>query len=107
MRLQDKIVLATSAQNPCAKAIVTGFAREGADCAIMDESLSKAEQLAAEVRSLRRRSLALQFDVTKKSEVEEAVRRAVAEFGRIEALLKCSGFTTESDFLSITAEALN
>ena len=107
MRLQDKIVLATSAQNPCAKAIVTGFAREGADCAIMDESLSKAEQLAAEVRSLRRRSLVLQFDVTKKSEVEEALRRAVAEFGRIDVLLNCSGITHESDFLSFTEEAFN
>ena len=107
MRLQDKIVLATSAQNPCANAIVTGFTREGADCAIMDESLSKAEQLAAEVRSLGRRALALQFDVTKKSEVEEALRRAVAEFGRIDVLLNCSGITHESDFLNFTEEAFN
>src|SRR5437016_13442289 len=107
MRLQDKIVLATSAQNPCAKAIATGFAREGANCAIMDESLSKAEQLAAEVRSLGRRALPLQFDVTKKSEVEEAVRRAVTEFGRIDVLLNCSGITQKSDFLHSTEEAFN
>ncbi|HEX5606445.1 MAG TPA: hypothetical protein VFY96_08020 [Candidatus Binatia bacterium] len=35
-----------------------GFAREGADCAIIDGRLSKAEQLAAEIGALGRRSLA-------------------------------------------------
>jgi 2-deoxy-D-gluconate 3-dehydrogenase len=107
MRLQDKVALITSAQNPCAKAIVTGFAREGANCVVVDQDLGKAEQLAAEVRSIGRRALALQFDVTKKSGVEEAVRRAVAEFGRIDVLLNCSGITHESDFLSFTEEAFN
>jgi 2-deoxy-D-gluconate 3-dehydrogenase len=107
MRLPDKIVLMTSAQNPCAKAIAVGFAREGANCVVVDNEANKAEQLAAEVRSIGRRALALQFDVTKKSEVEEAVRRAVAEFGRIDVLLNCSGITHESDFLSFTEEAFN
>lgn len=74
MRLKDKIVLITSAQNPCAKAIAAGFAREGANCVVLDRDASKAEQLGAEVRSLGRRALALQVDITKKSEIEEAVR---------------------------------
>ena len=107
MRLQDKVVLITSAQNPCAKAIVTGFAREGANCAIVDEDASKAQQLAAEVRALGQRALPIQFDVTKKSQVEEAVRRAVAEFRRIDVLLNCSGITHNNDFLSFTEEAFN
>jgi len=107
MRLKDKIVLITSAQNPCAKAIAAGFAREGANCVVLDRDASKAEQLGAVVRSLGRRALALQVDITKKSEIEEAVRRTVAEFGRIDVLLNCSGITHESDFLSFTEEAFN
>ena len=107
MRLQDKIVLITSAQNPCAKALTLGFAREAANCVIADDDAGKAEQLAAEVRSLGRRALALQVDVTKKSQVEEAVRRSVSEFGRIDVLLNCSGITHESDFLNLTEEAFN
>ena len=107
MRLQDKIILITSAQNPCAKALTLGFAREGANCVITDDVIGKAEQLAAEVRSLGRRALALEVDVTKKSQIEEAVRRAVSEFGRIDVLLNCSGITYESDFLSLTEEAFN
>ena len=54
-----------------------------------------------------RRSLALQLDVTKKSQIDEAVQRAVAEFGHIDILLNCSGVTHESDFLSFTEDAFN
>src|SRR5713226_4629765 len=107
MRLQEKIVLVTSAQNPCARAIGMGFAREGASCVVVDEDTSQAEQLAAEVRSLGRRALPLQCDITKKSQVEEVVGRAITEFGRIDVLLNCSGLTRESDFLSFTEEAFN
>jgi NAD(P)-dependent dehydrogenase (short-subunit alcohol dehydrogenase family) len=107
MRLKDKIVLVTSAQNPCTHAIVIGFAREGAHCVVVDSEAGQAEQLAAEVRSLGRRALPLQADVTKKSQVEEVVRRAVAEFGRIDVLFNCSGLTQESDFLTLTEAAFN
>src|SRR6266496_6048348 len=107
MRLQDKIVLITNAQNPCAPAIVMGFAREGANFVVVDDDASQAGQLAAQVRSLGRRALPLQCDVTKKSQVEEIVRRAVAEFGRIDVLLNCSGPAYESDFLTFTDEAFN
>ena len=107
MRLQDKVALITSVQNPCARAIALGFARNGANCVVIAEEAGKADQLAAEVQSLSRRALALQIDVTKKSQVEESVRRAVAEFGRIDVLLNCSSITHESDFLNFTEDAFN
>jgi NAD(P)-dependent dehydrogenase (short-subunit alcohol dehydrogenase family) len=74
---------------------------------LVDEDASKAEQLAAQIRSLGRRAVPLQFDVTKKSQVEEVVRRAVAEFGRIDVLLNSSGITHEGDFLTLTEQAFN
>lgn len=107
MRLQDKVVLITSAQHPCARAIALGFGREGANCVVLDQDADKAEQLAAEVRALGRRSAGLQCDVTRKSEIDAAVRRAVAAFGRIDVLLNCSAITHESDFLSLTEDAFN
>ena len=107
MRLKDKIVLITSAQHPCTHAIAMGFAREGANCVVVDSDGSQAEHIAAEVRSLGRLALPLQFDITKKSQVEEVVRRTVAEFGRIDVLLNCSALTYESDFFNFTEEAFN
>jgi NAD(P)-dependent dehydrogenase (short-subunit alcohol dehydrogenase family) len=107
MRLLNKTVFVTSAQNPCAEAIVTSFAREGANCFILDEDAGKAEQLAARVRSVGRRASALQSDVTKKSQVEEAVRRAIGDFGCIDVLLNCSAITRESNFLDFSEESFN
>ena len=83
-----------------------GFAGEGAHCAVADGDVNRAEKLAAEVRSLGRRALALQFDITKKSEVEEVVRRTVKEFGRIDVLFNCSGLTQESDFLTLIRQKM-
>jgi 3-oxoacyl-[acyl-carrier protein] reductase len=107
MRLQNRIVLITSAQNPFSHAMALAFAREGANCVVVDEDPNRAEQLAAEIRSLGRRALALQCDVTKKSEVEQVVRHAAEEFGTIDVLLNCSGMTNDGDFLSLTDEGFN
>src|SRR5690348_11187688 len=102
MRLKDKIALITTAAHPCASAIAAGFAREGADCVIVDGQLSKAERLAAEMRALGRHACALEIDVTKKAHIEDGVRRAVAEFGRIDILLNCSSVSHDSDFLGLS-----
>ena len=107
MRLNDKIALITSAAHPCAGAIAAGFAREGADCAIVDGQRSKAEQLAAEIHALGRRALALEVDVTKKTQIEDGLRRTVAEFGRIDILLNCSSVSHDSDFLGLSEEDFN
>jgi len=105
MRLLNKTVFVTSAQNPCAEAIVSGFAREGADCFVIDDDAAAAEKLAAKVRSLGRRAAALQSDVTRKAQVEEAVERAVGQWGRIDVLLNCSGITCESGFLELSEKS--
>ena len=107
MRLQNNIALITSAENPCGRAIAIGFAREGAHCVVLDGQTQRAEQLVAEVRSLGRRALALPCDVTKKSQIENAVRLVVAEFGRVDVLLNCSALNHEIDFLSLTENTFN
>lgn len=107
MRLQDRVAFISSAQHPCAKAIALGFAREGANCIIGDQDSAEADRLAAEIRTSGCRSLALQFDVTKRTSVEEAVRRAIGEFGRIDVLLNCSGVAYQSDFLGFAEEAFD
>ena len=102
MRLPNKVALITSAQHPCAQAIVLGFAREGANCVIVDDDGARAEALAADVRTSGRRALALTADVMDKAAVAEVVRRTVAEFGRIDILLNCSAVEHASDFLSFS-----
>ncbi len=107
MRLKDKVALITSAAHPCAGAIAAGFAGEGADCAVVDGELTKAEKLAADIRARGRRALALELDVTKKAQVEDGVRRAIAEFGRIDILFNCSAVSHDGDFLGLSEEVFN
>ena len=102
MRLPDKVALISSAQHPCAQAIALGFAREGANCVIVDDDVARAEALAAAVRASGRRALALAANVTDKAAVAEIVRRTVAEFGRIDILLNCSAVEHANDFLSFS-----
>jgi NAD(P)-dependent dehydrogenase (short-subunit alcohol dehydrogenase family) len=107
MRLSGKIALITSARHPCARAIVLGFAREGADCAIIDDDRAQADALAAAVRRTGRRALAFGADITDKSALEEIVRRTAQEFGRIDILLNCSAISHDGEFLSFSEEAFN
>ncbi|HKY06725.1 MAG TPA: SDR family oxidoreductase [Candidatus Binatia bacterium] len=107
MRLQDKIVFITSAAHPCASALARGFAGEGAHGVVLDGEIQQAERLAGEIRSLGRRALALQCDVTNKTQVEEAVQGAVREYGRIDVLLNCSALHRAGDFLALTEAAFN
>jgi NAD(P)-dependent dehydrogenase (short-subunit alcohol dehydrogenase family) len=107
MRLQDKVCLITSAQNPCADALATAFAREGAHCIILDQDAGKAQALASRVQAGGRRALGIEADVTRKNQVEAAVGRAVAEFGRIDVLLNCSAVTIENGFLEFTEDDFN
>jgi NAD(P)-dependent dehydrogenase (short-subunit alcohol dehydrogenase family) len=107
MKMQDKIFLLTGARNACAQAIAIRFAREGAHCVAVDGELAAAEMLAAKIRALGRRALALQIDTTNKLQVEEMVQRAVAAFGRIDVLLNSSAHARVGDFFSFTAETFN
>jgi len=107
MRLQDKTCMITSAQNPCAGALVTAFACEGAHCVIVDQDEGKAGTLAARLRAGDRRTLAVKADVTKKADIQEAVAHTVAEFGRIDVLLNCSAITMEKSFLDFTEDDFN
>ena len=107
MKLLDKIALITDSSNPCGRAIAQGFAREGADCVVLDVRVEAAEQLAMELRALGRRALSFACDVQSKAQVAATVERVVEQFGRIDILLNCSTADYGCDFLTVTADEFN
>jgi len=74
-------------------AIALSFAEAGADVAICDIVVEGGgmESLVNEIKQLGRRSLAVQTDVTKKSDVDNLVKRVMDEFGFIDILVNCAG----------------
>jgi len=104
MRLDGKIALVTSASGLFGKTIALAYSKEGADLAVVDEDAQKADDVAAQVRELGRRALALQVDVTKKAAVEGMVQHVVSEFGQIDVLVNATGTAHNQNFLTFKEE---
>ena len=95
VRLASKVALVTGAGRGIGRAIALGFAREGADAVICDIDLRAAEEVAGEIKTLGRQSMATKADVSDKAEVEEMVGRIIREFGKIDILVNNAGIFAE------------
>ncbi|MBE9482914.1 MAG: 3-oxoacyl-ACP reductase FabG [Chloroflexi bacterium] len=104
--LEGKKALVTGGKRGLGKAIALGFAEAGADVAICSRMLAdgELEATADEIRKLGRCSLAIQADVTRKSDVENMVREVVDEFGAIDILVNNAGQYIEIPTLELSEE---
>lgn len=93
LKLKDKvaIVTGTGSQIGFGKGIALMLAKEGCHIISVDMDQNGAEQTASEVKALGRKSLALKVDITKKAEIDAGVKKALAEFGKIDILVNCAG----------------
>jgi NAD(P)-dependent dehydrogenase (short-subunit alcohol dehydrogenase family) len=98
--LDGKVAVITGAGSGMAKASVKAFIREGAQVVAAD--LSGAEKdTAAEVGGS---VLPVHCDVTRESDVEAAMRAAVEEFGRLDAVLNVAGIAEGVMLTDVTIE---
>ncbi|MBN1368410.1 MAG: SDR family oxidoreductase [Dehalococcoidales bacterium] len=91
------------------RAIALALANAGADVAVCDLYADKVgnfdlEGTANEIRKLGRRSIAVQTDVTKESDVTNLVEKVVKEFGRIDILVNNAGVMIAAPLLELTTE---
>ena len=87
-KLEGMAALITGGDSGIGRSVAVLFAREGADVAIVyDESTGDALHTQSCVEAEGRRCLVLQGDVRDSAWCEEAVRRTLAEFGRLDVLV--------------------
>jgi len=91
MRLRDRVAIVTGGSRGIGKGIALGYAREGADVIIVSRTLAQVEEVAQEVRSVGRRSLALQVDVSNADDVAQMAQKTMETFGRIDILVNNAG----------------
>lgn len=91
--LKGKVALVTGAgsQIGFGKGTVLTLAQEGCDIVATDKDLEGAKQTAAEVEALGRKAIAIKADVTKRTEVNDMVKAALVEFGKIDILVNNAG----------------
>ena len=88
-----KVVLVTGGSRGLGYQMVKAFAVRGADVIVASRKLDNCEAVAAEVRALGRRSLAVSAHVGKWAECDALIERTYAEFGRIDVLVNNAGMS--------------
>jgi len=93
MRLEGKSAIITGAGRGIGRATALMFAREGADVLVPDLDPATSEQVAQEIRTLGRKGVAMQMDVTRMADIRRMVETALAAFGKIDILVNNAGIT--------------
>jgi 3-oxoacyl-[acyl-carrier protein] reductase len=90
--LEGKVALVTGASRGIGAACAAVMAREGADIVInYRQCHTPANEVAQQVRSLGRRGLVIQADVSDAAQVTRMVDRVLAEWGRVDILVNNAG----------------
>ena len=104
MFLKDKIALVTGAGRGIGREIAVKLAQNGADVALVDLGTDDVEQVALEIREMGRQALALQGNVADSASVEEFIKKAVSELGRIDILVNNAGITRDTLLMRMKEE---
>ncbi len=104
MRLENKVALVTGGGRGIGKAIALALAKEGADIVACDINLENLKEVATEIEKLGRKILILRADVSKVSEVEEMVKKALDKFTKIDILVNNAGITRDNLILRMSEE---
>jgi 2-hydroxycyclohexanecarboxyl-CoA dehydrogenase len=96
--LEGYAAIVTGGGQGIGRGIALALAAEGADVAVLDVNRAAAGEVAAEVRAMGRRALALEVDVTDLARVEAATKEVVATLGRLDVLVNNVGWTPNEPF---------
>lgn len=99
--LKNKNALITGAGKGIGKAIALALAKEGVNVILVARTQEEIDSVAAKVRSLRVKALAITADVADINSVNSAVEKALAEFGTIDILINNAGIAAFGKFLEL------
>jgi NAD(P)-dependent dehydrogenase (short-subunit alcohol dehydrogenase family) len=81
-----------------------GLAGAGANVVIADLNEEAAKRQAQAIRSLGRKALGCQADVTRKADIERVLEATIANFGGVDILLNAAGINSGTPFFEISEE---
>ena len=103
--LQNHIAVVTGAASGIGRAIALGYAREGAQVALLDMNGNAAEEAAQEIRRAGGRAESFALDVTKREDCVTVAKRIAEQVGQITILVNNAGIARRNGMLG-AAEAV-
>lgn len=104
MELNGKVALITGAAQGIGKSIALTLARNGADIAVSDVNLEKAEEAAREIQGLGRKAIAIKGNVASVADAEKMVEDTIAGLGKVDILVNNAGVTRDGLMLRMKEE---
>jgi len=95
LALDGKVAVITGAARGIGRAIALELAERGCDVVISDILEDAAQQTAAEIEKLGRKSLAVRTNVADSADADRLIRETVAAFGRVDILVNNAGITRD------------
>jgi pteridine reductase len=101
--LLNRVALVTGSGKRLGRAVAVGLAVQGADVVIHYRSSQReAQEAVAEIEKLGRRSIALQADLSRVSEVPQFFQKVEASFGQLDLLVNSAANFLQTEFASTT-----
>ena len=104
LSLEGRVAIVTGGGTGIGRGIALEFAKTGADVVVASRRLSVLEKVAEEVTALGRRSLAVQTDISRKTDVDNLVRRVMDEFGSIDILVNDAVIFTRTPVIEMSED---
>ena len=96
--LENHIAVVTGAGSGIGRAIAAGYAREGAQVALLDINAAAAEQAAQEIREAGGQAASFALDVTKRGDCVTVAKRVAAQVGPVSILVNNAGINRRNAF---------
>ncbi len=102
--LSGRVAIVTGTSRGLGQYFARALAKAGADLVITSRDLSRLTEFKQEIESLGRKALAVQLDVLSQSDIENMVRAAIKEYGKIDILVNNAGLNIRSPSIEFSPE---
>lgn len=106
MTFKDNVVIITGASTGIGEELAYQLARQGAWLVLAARRINALERVAAEVRALGGKAIAVACDVSVQADCGNLIATSVAHFGRVDTLIANAGVSMWAKFEDITAPSL-
>ncbi len=105
MRLKDKVAVVTGGSSGIGRAIVHGFAKEGAKVVIAAIDEDRCKKVVEEVEQAGGRAIYVITDAGNLDDHKSLLTKAVEEFGKLDILVNDAAYSAREGVLDITPES--